>query len=103
MAVIRIGTAGLDSADEQSGLNDLRGFGNRNKAQILPVIPATSSTTSTVTVTVTVDRPIIYFKRGWHIATSQFEHWQTEDPLGAPPSGNSLIDVSIVGKAYGES
>lgn len=36
-----------------------------------------------------------YRMRGYHAASSSFEHWIVTDPRNANPSGNILIDIEI--------
>jgi hypothetical protein len=36
-----------------------------------------------------------YIKRGWYTIGQQFEYWQTTDPKGSPPSGHTLLDITI--------
>lgn len=50
----------------------------------------------TVEVPVEVERAITYHKRGFYPVSGQFEYWQTSDPEGSNPSGNPLIDVTIL-------
>jgi hypothetical protein len=44
-----------------------------------------------------------YFKRGWRTATSAFEFWQTTNPDAGPPSGNALIDITIIDRPFSSS
>lgn len=36
-----------------------------------------------------------YKMRGYRVATHAFEYWLTTDPNASPPSGNTLIDITI--------
>lgn len=61
------------------------------------VTPTSGEVTEIETeVTVEIERLITYHKRGYYPVTSQFEYWQTSDPNGDTPTGNSLIDVTIM-------
>lgn len=48
------------------------------------------------TIYVDVPRAIQYRKRGYYPVSGEFEYWLTSDPEGAPPSGNPLVDITIV-------
>lgn len=37
-----------------------------------------------------------YYKRGFYTVTNQFEYWYTTNRDGAPPSGNPLIDITVL-------
>ena len=105
MAVIRIAGGdepGRGYTTNGSLGNGTRGNNNPVKAEPRPVDPVTTTTT-TVTVTVYNDRPIFYYKRGYYVAGATFEYWRSTDPNSSPPSGNSLIDISIVGRVTGET
>lgn len=39
-----------------------------------------------------------YTMRGWNASSGQFEYWSSTDPLAPNPSGNTLIDKTIVSK-----
>lgn len=66
-----------------------------------PVDISPSGGGETVEVQVEVERAVTYYKRGYYPAGSAFEHWQTNDPEGTNPSGNPLIDVTIVASSDG--
>jgi hypothetical protein len=68
---------------------------SRHTAGPFLVTPEGGGTTE-VEVEVPVERAITYHKRGFYPVSAEFEYWQTEDPEGAPPSGNPLIDVTIL-------
>ena len=42
-----------------------------------------------------VTAQIKYKMRGYRPATSAFEYWITANPNAAPPSGNTLIDITV--------
>lgn len=39
----------------------------------------------------------IYKMRGWNVSLATYEYWLTQYPSQAPPSGNTLQDIAIVG------
>lgn len=43
----------------------------------------------------TMVSPVQYKMRGWNATTSQYEYWQTDNPLAGPPSGASLVTITI--------
>lgn len=106
MAVIRLGDAdeqGKGHSTNGSLGNGTRGYNNPYKAEPRPVDQTATTTTVTTTVVVYNDRPIFYYKRGYYVAGATFEYWRSTDPNSSPPSGNSLIDISIVGRVTGET
>lgn len=71
-------------------------------AAVFKTLSADGSSTTEVagedgeTIIIEVPRPITYNKRGFNTSTVNYEFWQTLDPLGPPPSMNTLINVTIV-------
>jgi len=39
-----------------------------------------------------------YQKRGYHIAMASYEYWRTNVRDDGPPSGNPLIDITVIGE-----
>lgn len=39
---------------------------------------------------------VYYYKRGRNPTNNQFEYWVTQDYNGAPPSGNSLVEITVL-------
>lgn len=66
----------------------------RRMEQILPA--STIGSPTVIIQEVQVERPIYYRKRGYYPVSSEYEYWITEDPESIPPSGNPLIDITIV-------
>lgn len=52
----------------------------------------------TTTIVLSVTSSITYYKRGYHAATGQYEYWRTNVRDDGPPSGNTLIDITVVGE-----
>jgi hypothetical protein len=44
---------------------------------------------------ITPTAAVRYKMRGWRAAVSSFEYWIASDPNASPPSGNTLIDITI--------
>ena len=44
---------------------------------------------------ITPTAAVRYKMRGWRSAVSSFEYWIASDPNASPPSGNTLIDITI--------
>ena len=94
MAVIRIGNAPTDTV-ATSGLsnNELRGLANNRRAHFVPV-------DAVQTLILTTERPITYRKRGYLASTAQYEYWLTTIRDAPPPTGNPLIDITVVSEYY---
>lgn len=53
----------------------------------------------TITViTSSVPAEVTYYKRGYYTLGAQFEYWRTTNPDAGPPSGNPLLDITIIGQ-----
>lgn len=39
-----------------------------------------------------------YWKRGFRLATGQYEYWRTNVRDNGPPSGNALVDITVTGE-----
>lgn len=46
------------------------------------------------------ERPILYKFRGYNTSSLAFEYWTGESQTAPQPSGNPLIDVTIVGRLF---
>jgi hypothetical protein len=44
---------------------------------------------------------ITYYKRGYNSSLKQFEFWKSNFRVDTPPSGNPLIDVTILQELTG--
>ena len=79
------------------------GFVRTGGGRIFIVAPLTgvASTGSgeTEIVFVTVERQVLYTKRGFNAMLAEYEFWQTNDPLEGPPSANTLLDITIVAQS----
>jgi len=93
MAVIRIGTAQVDVVNSSLSNSELRGRNNTKKSNFVPADALTSVATTQV---VTVERTIVYRKRGYRAAVQDYEYWTTTVRNDSPPSGNALIDITVV-------
>lgn len=49
------------------------------------------------TVTTIVTGSVLYSKRGFRLATGQYEYWQSNVWDDGPPSGNALVDITVIG------
>lgn len=87
---------------------------------ILPVDPVTilytiGTTTGTLNLTQNIaplfasqyfviesneERPILYKFRGYNTSSLAFEYWTGESQTTPQPSGNPLIDVTIIGRLF---
>lgn len=57
-----------------------------------------SGSTTVVTQTIDTGQQFLYRKRGYYVAGTAYEYWQTSSPDGSNPSGNPLIDVTVISK-----
>jgi len=45
-----------------------------------------------------VTASVMYQKRGYRVSTGQYEYWRTAVIGDGPPSGNALIDITVIGE-----
>lgn len=48
-------------------------------------------------ITSNEERPILYKFRGWNTSSLSFEYWTGTSMSHPPPSGNPLVEITIVG------
>ena len=61
--------------------------------------PANASTITQIVNTISyVTASTTYQKRGFHVALNQYEYWRTNVRDDGPPSGNPLLDITIIGQ-----
>jgi hypothetical protein len=70
----------------------------KNAAPLTALPGVLSFVASRVTTTITPSLIYQYKKRGFYTVTGQFEYWTTTDESAGPPSGNPLIDVTVLQK-----
>lgn len=58
----------------------------------------TSPSTSTTTTLILTGSSTTYNKRGFYVAGGEFEYWRTRNIDEGPPSGHTLIDITIIGQ-----
>lgn len=87
-------------ADNTHGLpiGSVLNLGAGVATQILPLKSALAYNTSTTTITTTTQAQYQFKKRGFYPTTGQFEYWVSTDEFSNPPSGNTLIDVTVLQK-----
>lgn len=57
--------------------------------------------TVTNTVTVSLGQSVTYVKRGFYSIGNQYEYWSNTNRDAPPPSGHSLIDITVIGEIVG--
>lgn len=99
MAVVTISSNQLSPIDTGPTLPEIRGYQNTAKNTRFNAMSSVASNSVPVE-TIVYRRTIYYRKRGWYAASSAFEFCRTTDPGAGNPSGNTLIDITIIGTVY---
>lgn len=91
MAVVYFGAPGVVTTSTSTrahprGSFNLSSFGSCTVQQVI------QETITAVTASIT------YYKRGYQVSSGQYEFWRTNVRDDGPPSGNPLIDITVVGE-----
>jgi hypothetical protein len=88
MAVVDFGAVKIDGERTQTVANPKANFALSTFGE--------AAAAATQGQTIFVTGSIQYFKRGFRLATGQFEYWRTGVRDNGPPSGNTLIDITVI-------